>query len=193
MREINPIEIKGIWDKGFSIDKHSIKSDYIGDDPFGRQRFATERTLIGQYMYELKYRGNNNRIEDIINLIIPFLDGWEELAEVDVVFPIPPSNTKRITQPVFGIARAVAEHLNKHYVDSIIIKINNLELKNIEYIDKNKLENTITLSKFAKRKYSALIIDDIYDTGKTLNDAVTALKTDPNLLKVYVLTMTKKR
>jgi hypothetical protein len=29
---INPIEIKGLWDKGYSIDKHSHKSVYIGDD-----------------------------------------------------------------------------------------------------------------------------------------------------------------
>lgn len=193
MGEINPIEIKGLWDKGYSIDKHSQGSTYIGEDPFGHPRFDTDRTLIGQYMYELKYLGKVNRIKKIVELITPFLDSWDELKEIDVVLPVPPSNTNRAFQPVPGIAHEIAAYLNKAYADNILIKNSELQLKNVDSTEKIKMEHTITVSKKAKRKYSALIVDDIYDTGKTLNDAVTALRNDNNLVSIYVLTMTKKR
>ena len=193
MSKINPIEIKGLWDKGYSIDKHSNGSTYIGEDPFGHPRFDTDRTVIGQYMYELKYLGKVNRIKKIVDLIVPFLDSWDELKEIDVVLPVPSSNTNRMFQPVPGIASEIAAYLKKAYIDNILIKTSDLQLKNIDSEEKTKIDHTIIASKKAKRKYSALIVDDIYDTGKTLNDAVSALRTDSNLVNVYVLTMTKKR
>jgi hypoxanthine phosphoribosyltransferase len=69
---------------------------------------------------------------------------------------------------------------------STVSKINPIEIKGL-------WDKGYSIDKHSKASvYSALIADDIYDTGKTLNDAVAALKTDDNLVNVYVLTMTKK-
>ncbi|MCK9444910.1 MAG: hypothetical protein M0Q14_10345 [Tissierellaceae bacterium] len=53
--QINPIEIKGNWDKGYVMDKHSISSTYLGEEQYGRPRYDTIRGELGELVYQLKY------------------------------------------------------------------------------------------------------------------------------------------
>jgi pli0014 protein len=190
---MKPIEIKGLWDEGYCMDYHSISSEYVGDDPYGNARFQTERTVLGQFMYELKYKGNTLCIDKMIDLIGPFLKKWLQSKNIDVVLPVPPSKLDRYYQPVFGVSKAIADYLNVAYTSDVLYKNSRQQYKDINAKEKYDIENSIVLMKSAKREYNALIVDDIFETGKTLNQVVEALKRDPLLKKVYVVAITKRR
>ncbi|HBY20225.1 MAG: hypothetical protein A2Y24_00215 [Clostridiales bacterium GWE2_32_10] len=121
MSNINPIEILGNWDKGYVIDYHSISSEYIGDSIFGHPMYDTVRTEIGQYMNELKYKGDLGKIDSIIQLIAPLLDKWSELQNINVIIPVPPTNVNRLFQPVYLIADAIGEYLNKPCFEDVLV------------------------------------------------------------------------
>lgn len=55
---INPIKLEGNWKEGFAIDYHVVKSEYLGEDCYGRAQFETTRTEIGELIYKLKYRSS---------------------------------------------------------------------------------------------------------------------------------------
>ncbi|MCK9477178.1 MAG: hypothetical protein M0R46_14735 [Candidatus Muirbacterium halophilum] len=88
---INPIEIIGNWDKGFVLDKHISKSEFLGNDIYGYSQFKTERTKLGELVYQLKYQNNFLALDEIIIIIKSFLDNWKELKMVDIILPVPSS------------------------------------------------------------------------------------------------------
>jgi len=49
------IDILGPWKAGYAFGIHTLKSVYIGDDEYGHPRFQTDRSPIGQSLYNLKY------------------------------------------------------------------------------------------------------------------------------------------
>ena len=53
---MNIKEINGPWKKGIVLDKHVLKSEYLGDNEYGRPMFVTKRSDIGQALFLLKYR-----------------------------------------------------------------------------------------------------------------------------------------
>jgi len=56
---------------------------------------------------------------------------------------------------------------------------------------KGEIIGTIKKRKRAKRILNILLIDDVDDTGETLRETVSGLKTDLNIKDIYVLTLTK--
>lgn len=191
--EIHPIELYGPWTKGYAMDKHVVSSVYTGDDEFGHPMFDSIRSPIGEMVYQLKYRMDYKMVREIMQLIAPFLDRWTHLKLVDVVTPVPPSKIQRKWQPVYKIAEAVARYINASFYTDIIHKINSKESKNMSFDEKAQRAGTIVLDKKAPRNYNILIVDDLYDSGNTLTDVVMALKTDPKVKNIYVLTMTKTK
>ena len=66
---INPMEIKGNWDKGFVLDFHVLSSTPIGENIYGHMEFDTVRTELGELVYQLKYRGRYENVDKILDLI----------------------------------------------------------------------------------------------------------------------------
>ncbi len=65
-------------------------------------------------------------------------------------------------------------------------------LKNVSTNKKlDSIKNAIIKEKQFKRKVNILLVDDLYDSGATLNEAVNVLKEDKNVDEVYILAMTK--
>ena len=93
--------------------------------------------------------------------------------------------------------RLCAFHLtikNKFYTNELLEKINVNQAKNLSSEDKaDLLSGSIKKCKSFKKKVNILIIDDLYDTGTTLNEVCTVLKKDKYVNKVFVLVMTKTR
>ncbi len=183
----------GNWNEGFALNYHTISSVYLGLDMLGREQFDTKRTLLGEFLYELKYNKDLSKLDDIMKIVESFLPSWRVISDIDVVLPAPPSNENRIFQPVFIIAKRVGEYLKRDVFIDVLVKKDTEQSKNLSLYDKNKVLNSIMMKRNAKRPYNILIIDDLYQTGVTLNAAVKALRTDSNIKNIYVLTLTKTR
>jgi len=188
---INPMEIKGNWDKGYILDFHVLSSTPIGENIYGHMEFDTVRTELGELIYQLKYRGRYENVDKILELIKPFLDNYKELQNVDIVIPVPASKDRDF-QPVTEIARVIAEYLGISFTDDVLVKNTSTQSKDMDKLNKN-LSGSITAKLRATRIHNILIFDDLYSTGETINECVSVLKADPLLKKIYVLILTKTR
>ena len=189
--KINPQRIYGNWDEGWALDKHIERSEFIGYDGYNHQQFDTTRTGLGEACYQLKYK--NGLVENLLPYIKLFLDKWDKIKEVDFVLPTPPSDKSRDSQPAFKIAKAVAKYLGIKYTEKILFKNSSIQSKNMTTEEKQQIVGSINTTKEAKYEHNILLVDDLYDSGATLNECVKILKDDPKIKKVYVLTMTKTR
>lgn len=193
MECINPIKLIGNWKEGYAIDYHSIYSHYIGVDLVGNKRFDTKRTCMGQLLYEFKYGQDKDKLDQIINLISPFLSKWNITEKIDVIIPVPSSNQQRTFQPVTELSKKIGIHLNKRVVTNVLKKTNPVQSKDLLQDEKDEILGTIEKIRNAKEETNILLLDDLYDTGKTLMESVKVLKLDPNINDIYVLTLTKRR
>lgn len=185
----SPTKLFGEWDEGYVMDYHSKHSEIIGEDAFGHYIFDTERTTLGELIYQLKYRNIHSAAEEIVNIISDFV--IETLGDrVDCVLPIPPTK-KRDIQPVFLIAEHLAQLLNCDTKTGVLIKTDCIQAKNLN--DKSQIVGKIVQKKFAKRKANILLVDDLYSSGTTANECVKTLRNDPNINKIYYIAITRTK
>lgn len=190
---INPIRLVGNWDEGWALDSHSISSVYKGENAYGHPEFDTVRSELGQQIFRLKNRNRIEAIDNIIEIIKPFLENWDKLKNVDVVMPVPPTKKDRIIQPAFEIANAIAEYADKCYIDDVLVKTTDEQSKDLDISVKGNLVGSILATKKAKHRHNILLVDDLTSSGMTLNLCAEVLKKDENVDKIYVLAMTKTR
>jgi len=183
---INPQEIKGNWDKGYVLDRHIVSSTSRSEN-----HYDTTRSELGELLYQLKYRGMYEVAANIIALIKPFLTSFIELGGVSLVLPVP-SSKKRDFQPVDEIAMAISDYLGVQFSDLILEKITNIQAKNMSKTSRN-LKGSIKANAKLAKPSNILLVDDLYETGKTLKECVAVLKDDPNIENIYVLAMTKTK
>lgn len=189
---ISPIEIRGLWDKGWALDVHTIRSKYIGEDSFGNPHYETERSEIGEAVYGLKYKGDRNIVKEIASAAVTFIDSYMADFNIDIILPAPPTQ-KRTFQPVFAIAEEIAKYMNIFYLENLLVKDSSFPAKNMTHDEKTSIVFPIVCTKKAKRDCNILLIDDIYQTGATLNSCVKALREDCKIKNIYALTMTKTK
>lgn len=189
---INPIQLSGPWDDGYALDLHTLSSEFIGDNEYGHPMFDTTYTEVGDLLRLFKYRNDHETLYKIIELAKPFLHSWRKLETVDFVLPVPPSRERKY-QPAQEIATEIAKFLGAKYSDQILIKANKIESKGLSAEEKKKIHGAIAMKKTAKKSHNILLVDDLYESGTTLGECVRALRGDPNILEIYVLTMTKTR
>ncbi len=56
MIKINPKKIKSDQFEGYTLDIHTISSDFLGYDGYGHAQFDTQRSEMGELLYRLKYQ-----------------------------------------------------------------------------------------------------------------------------------------
>ena len=191
--KVNVREIHGPWRNGLSLDKHTLSSVYTGDNEYGHPTFDTTRTEIGECLYQLKYKHDYSQVP-----IIAY-----ELSEaassafgfISFVLPIPPSRP-RGRQPVVEVSRQVAANLGVPCIENMLLKKERTEqMKNISSRDE-KVEALCDKLYYkdvvADGQYDVLIIDDLYDTGATLEAATIVLRSYPKIRNIYVATITRK-
>ncbi|MBT9099028.1 ComF family protein [Methylovulum psychrotolerans] len=183
----------GRWDRGYSLDKHTISSTYLGIDEYGYDRFETLRTEVGEALFKLKYRSDRRQAVMLATQLATSLGG--HLKDASFVIPMPPSK-QRPFQPVEEIAKQVAELMGIPYIGNLLIKTADTpQVKNIPVREERirmlcaALQVNDVLPEGA---YNALIIDDLYDTGSSLEAATHILKQYVKIQKVLVATLTRK-
>ncbi|MFP4641594.1 MAG: ComF family protein [Dehalococcoidia bacterium] len=176
MISINPQKIAGDWDEGFVLDLHTISSTLVGYDEFGHEVFDTKRSELGELLYRLKYQSDKSGLNDILDCVVEFLrKKWKIIDSLDFIVPMPPSNTRRHSQPVIDLASGISDRTEIILARNLIIKTKETtQLKNVysyrERID--ILQNAFEVKKSIAKGKTLLLLDDLYRSGATLNVAL---------------------
>lgn len=195
MIKVNPISIKGDWDDGYALDMHTISSDFIGYDDYNH--YQNERTPLGELLYQLKYHNNVAVVGDIADVAIEFIRfSWK--IRIDLIIPVPPSNTNRPIQPVEAIVNVIGWKLGIPILNNALKKIKDtrqLQAKNITDQQERTdiLKDAFQVVDHSIENKNVLLFDDLYGSGTTLKIITNVLKKNAKPNRVYVLTCTKKR
>lgn len=187
------IKLNGNWKIGFAHDVHTLSSTYMGVNEYGRDRWDTTRSEMGELVYQLKYQNNRFAITKIVDL----LSKYKGLETMDAIIPVPCSNKSRLVQPVYEIAQELGKRVRVQVLDNVLIKADGgSELKNIDDPHKRKelLKKYMSLSgQYNLTRKNVLLVDDLYRSGATLAVATDILYQQARVKDVYVLTMTITR
>lgn len=214
--ELHPQKLSGHWTEGFALDLHTVSStpkeyakkiveeknpitgEIVKVEKEDRDKvikWDTTYTAIGLEMNHLKYWEERGRVNTIAQEAATFLaskTGWK----IDLLIPIPPSNTSRDFQPVDELAKAIGT-ICKLAVDFKSLKKlkSTSQLKEIEDPAKRReiLKDAFGISPSSLTGKNVLLFDDLYRSGETLNAVCDIIKNKGNAKNVYVLTITKTR
>lgn len=186
--------IYGNWEAGYSLDKHTVSSTFEGYDDNNHAIFNTVRTEVGEATYQLKYKKDWTKVtllaQEIYNRVTPLFG-----EKIGFVVPMPAS-TVRDLQPVTEVAKAVAKLLNVPCFDTILTKEKGQSLKNLNTKDEKikALEGSFSLNELITTdgKWNVLVVDDLFDSGATMEAACAKLRGYNKVDNIYVATLTWK-
>ena len=192
--EVHIKKISGNWDLGYVLDKHTISSTFEGYDSNNHAVYNTVRTEVGEATYQLKYKQDWTKVailsQAIYENILPLFK-----ESIGFVLPMPASNVHP-RQPVTEIANAVAELLNVPCFDGILTKTKGLSLKNLETKEEKSqaVANSFSLKDLIENDgtWNVLVIDDLFDSGATMEAACKMLRGYRKVNNIYVATLTWK-
>ncbi len=187
-------QLNGNWDLGYALDKHTISSDFIGHNEYGRPMFDTVRPEAGEALFQLKYRDDWTQIPILATELAE--STFPKFDNVGLLIPMPPSK-RRAKQPVTELTKALGKIVGLTVFDNILHKeYNGEQLKDVgDKEDKiNLLKDSFTILDGIQGTgpWNVLIVDDLYDTGASLETACKALRTYKKINKIYVTTVTWK-
>lgn len=192
----NLLKILGPWHQGCVLDKHTVKSVPIGTWANGHTRFDTTYTEIGDALFQLKYRSDYSKIEPLASVLNQVVVS-EKMNDIGFIVPMPPSDTTRRRQPVIELSKRLAIKLNKPCFTDILQKsktdtpLKNVDTKSqkLELLD-GKFSINKSITNPEKGPWNVLLVDDLYHTGASMEEAVKALKTYECINQIYVIALT---
>jgi ATP-dependent DNA helicase RecQ len=175
----HPRPLLGPWHAGWALGFHS---SFSGAD--------WNRSPIGELTYRLKYQNDLSVMPQLVNQVIELSTQHSDLIEVDALVPIPPS-TKREVNPLFAVVDAVGGKL-KLPVRNILTKTRLTSLQKEMRTEAQKRANVAGAYAVQTnvRGQRLLVIDDLYDSGATLEE-VTRVLHQAGAARVCVLTLTR--
>jgi predicted amidophosphoribosyltransferase len=193
--KVNLREIKGNWDQGHVLDKHTLWSTFIGYNEQGHPQFDTKRTEAGEALFQLKYRNGRDQAaplaQQIATSIVPLFD------KVELIIPMPATNV-RAWQPVDEVAKELGKLINVPVIEGALVKLpqdtHGPQLKDLA----TKEEKVAALKgRFAIKDvitndghWNALLLDDLFDSGASMEAATALLRTYTKLNKIYTAALT---
>lgn len=191
------IKVNGLWKDGVVLDYHVSSSTPIGFNEYGNMTFDTVRTQLGEVVFKIKYRDNVLNNDGFIELIKEGLDEFLYNKKISYIIGVPPSNKYRQHQPVDMIGIALSEYIKAPYLKNFFIKEDSNYVKNLNREEKSKVTDTINFNgnsyENIENNSNILLIDDIYQSGSSLNSCTKKLLSINSVDDVYVLALTKTR
>ncbi len=197
MEKIDPKLVRGAWKLGWTLDRHTISSQLVGYNEYGREEWDTVRTGLGELLFQLKYRSKDSAIAPIVDTIDGFLQGKPKLRQkIQMIVPMPPSNVSRDQQPVQVIGHGLSQRLQVPLeIDAVRKTKETPELKNItDYEEKVELLDDafeVDASKTSGKKI--LLLDDLYKSGASADAVASALCHLGRAACVYFIALTRTR
>lgn len=189
--QINLRSLQGRFDSGYALDKHSKYSTAIGENEQGYMQFETVRTDAGEAVFQLKYRTDHTKAEELAQAVSDHI--LPLLPKFGLIVPMPASNQRQV-QPVNLVANALSELTGKPMFELLSKKPGGLTLKNLQTREEKDqaLVGAISLNYCITNegKWNALLIDDLYHSGASIDAAVDVLRTYEKIGKIFVATLT---
>lgn len=190
-------KLEGSWDSGYALNKHTLSSDFIGYNEFGHPMFDTKRSEPGEALYQLKYRNDFSQVEPLAAQIKESL--LPMFGSVGLIVPMPAS-TVRTRQPVDEIAKELSRIADIPVFDNLIIKApaqqGSPQLKNLNTRQEKDeaLNGRFSINPAITNEgcWNALLLDDLFDTGATMDAVAKTLKTYKKIGNVYAASVTWK-
>lgn len=190
---VNVRQIQGPWNLGYSLDKHTFSSTFVGNDAYGHPRYDTTRTEVGEALYQLKYQSDQSQVPTLAAQMVDSLG--RHFASTSFVVPMPPSKHRTI-QPLIEIARQVASKMGVPFLENMLVKTT--QTAQMKDIASREDRIAALCSAFAVNdvladgQYDVLVIDDLYDTGSSLEAATIMLRRYSKIRNIFVATLTRK-
>lgn len=195
--EVRIKKIEGSWDLGYVLHKHTLSSVHLGVDEWGHDRFENTRSEPGEALYQLKYRQDWSQVgplaAQIQETLLPLF------GNIGMIIPMPAS-TVRAKQPVNELAYALGRLMGKPVFDQMIVKAaapaGSPALKNLHTRAEKEaaLAGRITINEVITNEgqWNALLLDDLFDTGATMEAVCQALRTYRKINRIYAAAITWK-
>jgi predicted amidophosphoribosyltransferase len=193
MVAIRPIRIPGRWSDGRALDVHTVRSTHVGDDEFGRPRFETERSPVGELLYRLKYKGDRSAVPAITEAAAAFVRSWQ--PDLEMVVTVPPSR-ERAVQPVVLVGAALAAGLGLAFEPQAVRRRREApQLKDVFDYDErwHLLDGLHEVDPARVEGRRVLLFDDLFRSGATLNAVTAALYDQGHAAVVCALVLTRSR
>ncbi len=185
-------QIRGPWDDGWVLDKHSLSSIYIGEDEHGHPQFNTTRTEVGEATYQLKYR---KALEQASLLAQALADNiCPKFSQVGFIVPMPAS-AQRTRQPVTEVANELGVLVKAPVFSNLLIRakggkpLKDLSTKD-EKIDAIGSSFSVNDEISDNERRNVLVVDDLFHTGASMETACKVLRTYPKVGRIYVAALT---
>lgn len=189
---VNVRQIHGPWSLGYSLDKHTLSSVYLGNTEYGHPRFETTRSEVGEALYLLKYKSDQSQIDALAKQMAASLGGY--FKSTSFVVSMPPSK-QRAVQPVVAIAKQVAVQMGVPFMENVLVKTaHTAQMKDIPTREDRVsalCSALVANDVLADGKHDVLIVDDLYDTGSSLEAATIMLRKYEKIRNIFVAALTR--
>jgi len=189
--------LKGNWRAGWTLSLHTFSSVKLPEGGF-----RTQRPLIGEIVYQLKYRFHELDDQtiatflEILGMVAgKFLKGTRIFRYLSAIIPVPPSE-RRDFQLVEAVAQALGRHTNLPVATDYLLKVKRTPaLKSVDDLTSRReiLSGAFEVKDLRFAGKAVLVFDDIYRSGETLTEITRVLYEKGKVKAVYVLTLTRTR
>ncbi len=194
--KVNVKHLSGNWDDGYALDKHTLSSTFIGHNAYGYAQYENHRSEAGEAVYQLKYKGGWDNspalAKAVLKYIVPHFPG------IGLIVPMPASQARK-RQPVDEVANDLAKLMGVTSFSNIIVKAPSTSGKKLKDLNTKAEKDAELAGKFSindaiagKGKWNALLLDDLFDSGASMQAATKALRSYPKIGGVYVAALTWK-
>ncbi len=185
-------QIRGPWDNGWVLDKHTLRSIYLGDDEYGHPRYDTTRTEVGEATFQLKYRNDWAQAKPLAKAIADHI--CPKFAKVGFIVPMPAS-VQRTRQPVTEVAKELGALVTVPVFNNILLKAAiGTSLKNLNTKEEKikAIGNSFSVKDEIENngKWNVLVVDDLFHTGASMETACNVLRTYSKVRNIYVAALT---
>ena len=160
----HPRPLAGPWKVGWALGFHS---SFSGSD--------WKRSGVGNMTFRLKYRGDSSALKPLVDEAIRLCRDHPDLTKVDAIVPVPPS-TARALDPVGSFCEELGRALSLPVRPVVKRTRKTQPQKQMRTLAQKRanVAGAFTVSANV-RGQRVLVVDDLYDSGATLEETVRTL------------------